>query len=154
MARWFGQLVACSLVCILSVGCSGSGPDLGTVKGKVTLDGKALPNLLITFVPEGGGRASTGTTDAEGNYALIFADQDGALIGKHRVTVKSLQPPAAVKEVSSDDPEYQKQILGAQSDSTPAPKEIIPAKYSGNNSELVQEVKSGENIINLDLKSG
>jgi hypothetical protein len=115
------------------------------------MDGKALPNALVTFVPEAGGGAAIGKTDASGNYTLITVDRDGALVGKHKVSVTTIQEAAAVKEVSSDDPEYLKQAAGNYA--AAPPKETIPARYNIN-TELVHEVKSGSNVINLELESG
>lgn len=143
-----------SLIGIVAIGCGSDGPELGTVTGQVTMNGKALPNALVTFVPEAGGRAATGTTDASGNYTLIFLDRDGALLGKHRVSVTTLQQEIAVEEVSSDNPDYLKQSLGTGSANAKAtPKEAIPERYN-TKTELIQEVKSGSNVLNLELKSG
>ena len=49
--------------------------------GKVTLDGKPVTNGLVTFTRRCGGRGSTGTTDANGQYELAFIDGKGALLG-------------------------------------------------------------------------
>jgi hypothetical protein len=139
-------------IVLFAVGCSGGGPELGVVKGKVTMDSQPLSNVLVTFVPEGGGRPSTGTTNAEGNYSLIFLDKDGALVGKHKVSVTTLSTAAPVTEYPSDSPEYAKQASGTGSATQKAPGEPIPDKYN-TKTELVKEVKSGDNTINLELTS-
>lgn len=152
MTRWLGGFTALIFVVIVATGCGPSGPALGTVKGNVTLDGKALPNVAVTFEPEAGGRASTGKTDASGNYSLIFMDKDGAIVGKHKVRVTALGTPGEVKSMSSSDPEYEKQALSTGSEAAKPPAVVIPEKYN-TKSEMVHEVKSGENTINLELKS-
>lgn len=48
-------------------------PELGDVYGKVTLDGKPVPNINILFTPESG-RAAGGVTDEEGNYELKYLE--------------------------------------------------------------------------------
>src|SRR5208282_1635072 len=71
----------------LSAGCGG-GPAVGKVHGTVTLDGKPLPKAVVTFIPVGGGRQSSGFTDADGRYLLWFlGDRMGARVGKHKVRI-------------------------------------------------------------------
>jgi len=154
MARCLCHFVVAVVVVMGLAGCGPTGPALGMVKGLVTMDSKPLPNVLVTFEPESGGRASTGKTDATGNYSLIYMDKEGAIVGKHKVRVTVLgETPQAVKEISSSDPEYEKQALGTGSqDAAKAPTLVIPEKYNAK-SEMVHEVKSGENTINLELKS-
>ena len=149
---------ACGMMTLfVVVGCGPSGPALGTVKGKVTLNGRPLPNALVTFEPEGGGPVGTGPTDAEGKFELYSAGRKGAKIGNHRVVITTIQeaqpaaePPGAK---SSDDPAYMAQPLGGAADYKKAEqmKEKIPAKYN-QASELKQEVKAGKNEVNFDLK--
>ncbi len=81
---------------VLLCGCGGGkGPDqpeLGTVSGTVTVDGKPATNLTVTFLPVDGGRPSTGATDSSGAYTLIYnANSKGAKIGKHNVRL-GVQP--------------------------------------------------------------
>jgi hypothetical protein len=74
-------------------GCGG--PKMGRVKGCVTCNGKPVSQAQITFNPIGQsdkdkepGKPGTGFTDDEGNYELsTYRSYDGALRGKHRVTV-------------------------------------------------------------------
>jgi len=151
MIRWF--TVACALVCVACLGCGG-GSSVGSVSGQVTMDGSPLPNALVTFVPEAGGRAATGKTDAGGKYELIFLDKKGALVGKHKVSVTSVQEAKPVTEMSSDSPEYKKQAMGGSaSDYAKATvAEPIPARYNSKTT-LSYEVKPGTNVINLELTS-
>jgi hypothetical protein len=120
--------VALVATLILSMaGCSGSGVDLGEVRGKVTMDGQPLPDALVRFVPDKG-RSAQGITDANGEYKLDYSNRDaGALVGKSKVliTTGSLENPKAEK---------------------------VPAKYN-NETELTGDVTSGSNTINFDLKS-
>jgi len=145
-------VLTCCLAVVGLVGCGGS--NLGQVSGKVTMDGEPLPNVMVTFVPQAGGRSSTGTTNAAGEYELVYVGETGAEIGTHKVSVKSLAAPAeAVAETSSDSAAYEAQALGSASDYDNATTtEKIPAKYN-TETTLVEEVKPGSNTINLELTS-
>lgn len=71
-----------------AAGC-GSGLPLGTVDGKVTKVGQPQANLWVKFTPVAGGRPSHARTDAEGKFSIQYKDQDGALVGRHKVVVGS-----------------------------------------------------------------
>lgn len=123
----------------LCLGCGrNSGPELGTVSGTVTLDGKPLPRVNITFVPEAEkGSPSYGGTDADGKYNLLFTqDRAGAMLGKHRVEIQTREP-------ETDD---SGKPIG------PAETVQLPKKYLQPGA-LTAEVKAGANEINFDLVS-
>jgi hypothetical protein len=109
------------------------GPELGRVSGKVTLDGKPVPNAFITFEPQSQGRPSTTKSDKDGNYELQFnPTESGALVGKHHVRVSTADQT---------------------SDGANVP-ELIPEAYRSENGFIPVTVDSGTNTINLELKSG
>ena len=60
----------------LVAGCGGQEYPLAPVAGSVTLDGKPLANIHVTFLPQAKGKsrnagpASCGVTDAEGRFIL------------------------------------------------------------------------------------
>jgi hypothetical protein len=112
-------------------GCLASSdlPELGNVKGVVTLDGKPLPHAQIQFVPTSG-RPSNAESDEDGSYRLQYTtDVRGAVIGAHTVQIRT-----AVE--GRDDPS----------------KERLPARYHAK-SKLKAEVKPGSNQINFELSS-
>lgn len=78
------------LVSFFVAGCSGTGeatPELTPVSGRVTLNGKPLPDAIVTFIPTAG-RLSIGTTDAAGNYELFHKPgEPGAISGEHTVKI-------------------------------------------------------------------
>ena len=84
---------AAGLVLVFLAGCGG--PVMAPVKGRVTCNGKPVAEAAVTFNPAARseedkepGKPATGFTDADGNYVLsTFKNYDGALVGKHRVTV-------------------------------------------------------------------
>lgn len=84
------SFVAMAIAAVGVVGCGGvKGPEVATVSGTVTLDGKPLPNVNLQFVPEeSGGSPSYGGTNADGKYQLLFnQNRKGAMLGKHRVQI-------------------------------------------------------------------
>ncbi|HXG09757.1 MAG TPA: hypothetical protein VNK04_08205 [Gemmataceae bacterium] len=77
---------AALLVLLVGAGCSGE-PAVVKVSGKVTHNGKPVPGLFLNFEPEKG-RPSWAITDKEGRFTLsCFEDNDGAVVGAHRVYV-------------------------------------------------------------------
>jgi hypothetical protein len=80
--------VLCAAALLLA-GCS-KGVKLADVKGTLTYKGKAVPNTYVDFTPEDGkGRPSWGLTDEQGHFTLSFdKEREGAILGKHRVSVR------------------------------------------------------------------
>jgi hypothetical protein len=74
-------------------GCNG--PTMAPVRGRVTFKGKPVKEAAVVFSPVGKsaddnepGKPATGFSDADGGYVLsTYKPLDGALVGKHRVTV-------------------------------------------------------------------
>ena len=132
-------LAVVGLALLPAAGCSDSGPELGTVSGTVTLDGKPLPKATIEFQPGPGGSPSYGDTDEDGYYELLYGiGKPGAMVGKHEVRISTYRKEAADDEGLSPAIEY---------------PELLPPKYN-EESELTCEVKSGSNEgVNFDLKS-
>jgi len=115
----------------LSAGC-GRGPEVGKVHGTVTLDGKPLPKAVVTFVPVGGGRQSSGFTDADGHYQLSFlGERMGARLGKHKVSIHT---------------------SGTEETGRTHEKERVPVRYN-TETTLEREVAGGGNEFNFDLSS-
>ncbi len=142
--------VGCLVVC----GC-GDGSGLGTVTGQVTMDGQPLANVMVTFIPTGGGNASTGVTDASGQYQLVHPSGRGAEIGTHTVRVTTVQAASgSLGDVSSDSEEYMRTQMGGQdyAEASRSVEEKIPARYN-TQSELTEEVTAGTNVIDLTLTS-
>ena len=122
-------IAAAALTAVCGCGRSQNLPDLGLVKGTVTLDGAPVQGLLVMFEPQDAA-LSTGETNAGGEYELWYTnDVKGAAVGKHIVRIEKIQ-----------DPEHE----GGETPVT------IPDRYN-TDSTLTAEVKAGENTINFDL---
>lgn len=131
------QLISTFSLLLLLTGCGGGSsdqPDLGTVEGKVTLDGQPLSDATVSFIPEEG-RTSTAVTDAEGHYELNYTlTTPGAKIGQHAVTITTFKAAADPDAGDEDTPEK------------------VPAKYN-KATELKKEVTAGKNVIDFELTS-
>lgn len=127
----FRQLSAALLVVAVSLllaGCSPAGdrPPLGTVTGKVTVDGQPLSGVIISFMPDSG-RAATATTNDQGEYQLIYLDGvQGCKVGPN--TIGFFVPTGG------------------------SPSHPIPKKYQ-EKSDIKVDVKAGKNTFDFDLKS-
>ena len=130
------------LVMTISLGCDGGAsdlPDLGTVTGTVTVDGKPAADLTVGFAPEGGGRPSTGTTDAQGKYELMYnATNMGAKVGKHSVSLSFVR-------------EYTEEELADPNITLKKPEGDVSQKIAGWSQQV--EVKAGSNTIDLAVTS-
>ncbi|HEX5105172.1 MAG TPA: carboxypeptidase-like regulatory domain-containing protein [Pirellulaceae bacterium] len=149
--------VAFASLLVLAAGCGPSGPSLGAVTGKVTLDDKPLANVSVVFMPVGEGGTASAITDANGNYELGHQAGKGAPVGKNKVSVTTVQQSKSTVDMSnipSDSPEYAKMAAGGSNAAEYNVQftEPIPAKYN-TQTTLEFDVKSGKQVINLDLKS-
>ena len=85
--------VAVPLVLAAAAGCGGD-QKLAPVTGTLTYKGKPVTNAYLRFRPEFG-RPSWGQTDELGHFKLNYdRDQDGAVVGKHKVWLEP-RPTAA-----------------------------------------------------------
>jgi hypothetical protein len=138
-------LPAVIVLALLASGCGGDPCAYAPVSGRVTLNGKALPNATVSFQPIAVGTAtpgtgSTGITDKDGHFALevVGKNINGAVVGKHKVRIDLAREPE--KDPSDDRPKKIKHL---------------PPKYSGKDTTLEFDVPSGgSDAANFDLKSG
>jgi hypothetical protein len=80
-------LLAAGLV--TTVGCGDSSPKLVPVEGRVTLDGKPVKDMIITFHPVGNtyGTGAHGLTDGDGKFTLADSrGGTGAYVGEYKIT--------------------------------------------------------------------
>jgi hypothetical protein len=133
--RWVCVLVFMSLLAMAG-GCGGGEYDTAPVRGRVTAGGQPVTSGQVMFSPVmqeksdrgiNPGKAALGQVDASGNFVLsTYGDQDGAVIGRHRVSFLN---------AASDNEE----------DENKPPAYLLPEDKS----EV--EVASGNNEINLEL---
>ena len=96
--RAMGLGLALVLLCAVGCGRAGTAPTL-KVTGTITYNGTPVSDANVAFTPENG-RPAVGVTDASGNFTLsTFDPGDGAVPGKHTVTVTDAgTAPAAAGE--------------------------------------------------------
>ena len=126
--RWAAGVCLTGLLAA-SIGCSEE--KFGQVSGRVTFEGKPVAAADLEFQPEVAGAApSYARADDDGRYTLKYsASKSGAEVGTHLVKITTAR--------RIDD--------GARK-----VKEKLPAKYN-RNSDLLREVKAGENVIDFEL---
>ena len=86
------------VVCALFLaGCGGEDrPPLATASGIVKLDGEPVEGATVSYLPVEGGRPGSGITDAQGRYTIkTFEDDDGAIVGDHKVSVMKVSGDGA-----------------------------------------------------------
>ncbi|MBN2580086.1 MAG: hypothetical protein JXB10_13940 [Pirellulales bacterium] len=135
-------------------GCS-QNPPSAMVEGTLRLNGSPLDNCLVTFLPEAGqdiqGPPATGLTDQRGVYRLRCGNhQEGAVVGRHRVTVQDLSVSTGVRRRDHG-------TVDADADDAAPPPPVrhsrVPEKYASSaKTPLHKEVKPGRQIIDLDIK--
>lgn len=133
-----------AIVCLglsLILGCADGGPERGEVSGRVTVDGKPVPNATVSFFPESAnGTPSYGATDSDGRYTLMFTrSKSGAMTGKSRVEI-------VTQKISASEAAEMK-AEGQQVDTTYI---AIPPKYAEPGA-LTANVEGGRNEINFEL---
>jgi hypothetical protein len=121
----------------LLLGCGGCGGKTSPVQGRVKFKDGSDPGVLVgygvAFEAEETKTSGVGDIQPDGTFTIsTFGAADGALPGKHRVTISPPQAPDTDK---------------------PPQKSKLPAKYQDfNSSGLTVEIKPGANPIELELE--
>jgi hypothetical protein len=148
------------LALAMVAGCGGSGapkdrPATHKVSGVVKFKGNPVVGANITFFCEEANRSAFGRTDDQGRYELMtFSSGDGAVAGKHLVTILQSGPSEPPPKIATtDSPDYQPPGLN-QSTDPPKPKGLLPTKYGdAKTSGLMAIVDAkGPNKHDFDLK--
>lgn len=131
-----GVLLVLSL--FLVAGC-GDGKSRATVQGSVTLDGAPIDGGRIMFIAADKKKGANAVADiVAGKYAVPLAK--GPSIGTHRVEILWYKKTGRQK-VGSDPPNLVDET-----------EQVIPTQYN-TKSGVNEEIKSGANTFNYDLKS-
>lgn len=93
-------MVAFVGLAILLTGCQKNSHQVAPVHGRVTLDGKPLATGRVMLSPIAAGNSldagkpAYGWIQADGSFQLsTYSEADGAVVGKHWVTIYSSGPP-------------------------------------------------------------
>jgi hypothetical protein len=140
-------LVAAALLAAVS-GCTGGGAEFAPVSGVVTLDGTPYGKAVVNFQPIGNednpnpGRGSSANTDENGRFVLFSDDNNGAVVGKHRVKIMTRE-----KDLVGPSPE------GGTPDETPLnrPGDPIPAEWNSLSNVEFDVPVGGTDKANFDI---
>lgn len=160
-----GLAPAMSLLCllILTPGCGDQAvsdrPETYPVSGVVTQNGTPVEGANVVFELADGSKSAVGTTDAQGRYTLTtFEAGDGAIAGRHKVTVSKYDRPAtssatgdAADAANEDVGDYE--TADSETDADLEPKNLLPPQYadpatSGFTADVTAD---GPNEFNFDL---
>lgn len=132
-------------------GCGRGYPPCGVVVGNITIDGKPVDQGQICFFPESG-RPATGAVQPDGSYRLTtFDPEDGAIIGRHRISldVKRISYQGKIPQ------SFEEEVAQMKQGGSPKDYQLhwlVPEKYSrAETSGLTVDVKPGENRINFQV---
>jgi hypothetical protein len=118
------SLLAIAAAVAFASGCGDGRPARVPVSGQVLIDGEPLKFGSVRFVPTGG-RASYGELGQDGRFTLTcYGDNDGVILGKHRVEVAAGEPLGPTKMKWHAPKKY------ANFASTPLEQEITAANDS------------------------
>ncbi len=130
--------------CLLLAGCGKTEYELAPVSGQVTMKGKPLADIKVSFQPvsqrpdqPNPGPGSYASTDADGRFTLrvMERDADGAVVGLHQVRVATKAPP--------QDP---------ADDRAPVYKEIVPRQWR-DGSKTFEVPPEGTDQANFDVST-
>ncbi len=149
-------------------GCSPS--DMVPVSGVVTVDGKPVPGLTVTFFPEptegnnAPGPFSTGVTDEAGKYTLTNRKGvPGAMVWRHAVSFEydDVDPEAmdAARDAAADakssnvELSAEEKAMAKQAKQQMRGKIRIPKKYKdGGPGQIIVDVPAGGSTsLNLEM---
>jgi hypothetical protein len=143
-----------ALVCLFAfvsatVGCGKGGPagPHGKVRGKVTYQNKPITaGSVVSFISESGGTGASGSVKEDGSYELLSLNGNLIPAGKYKVLINPPPPPPMTPEEA---------MKASMNKDKPKPAEdpTIPKQYRTSLSTPErQEVKEGDNEINIELK--
>ncbi len=134
MSRPYSPALLFTLICLTGLGCGGSSNSkrepVFKVRGKIVYKGQPVADADITFNCEEKNRGAFGRTNAKGEFQLsTFRPNDGAVAGKHIVTVVKAEVTEAAPEAPLDSKDYNPDAVAKPVSIKPL-KSVIPAKYS------------------------
>jgi hypothetical protein len=141
-------------IALVSAGGCGSGrPETAPVHGRITYGSKPVESGTIYFWPEKGVQAR-GQIGPDGVYTLNTYEQgDGAVLGKHTVTIEATRVKSDAPEINSFEEEVAyysnpKNKLAAK----PVVEYLVPRKYANRSTtDLTRVVEAKDNVINFDI---
>lgn len=130
-----------------ATGCGKPKPPTAPVTGRVLLDGKPVAGAAVMFEPVDGGVPARGSTAADGGFKLsTFGRDDGALVGRHRVSVSKFVTEGVAVDASG--------LEAAPGQPGAQPKAVLPVRYADPKaSGLEATVDQGGTTVDFNLES-
>ncbi len=133
------RIAGCICLAALLGMASGCSEKMPRVYGKVTIDGKEVPEGMISFQPVGGGAIAVAPIESDGSYEVKTGSTTGLAPGEYNIAVSAPKgiPPAPTPD-------------------NPKPKfeRWVPVRYNDiEKSGLTINVTSGSTEKNLELTS-
>jgi|GEM_PF-2486554 len=143
------------LALIFTTGClgGGSGAEFPTtpVTLKVMYKGSPVEGASVAMVNSADYDKpviAVGRTNAQGEAVMrTYSDGDGAVKGIHLITITKMEAAEAGPTVETDSPDYDPNAPAA-----PAPKSLLPIKYSTPASGLTLQVGDSPIVQTLELE--
>lgn len=133
--------IACGFVALTALaGCGGSGAALHGVSGKISLDGEAIAQGSITFVPAADTQGPSGGSNIE-NGTYQVPREKGLVAGNYRVEIRAQRPTG--RQIPAQSPAPPGTMI-------PETKEAVPANFN-TASELQVEIPSPKNTLDFQL---
>jgi hypothetical protein len=90
-----------AVLALVNLGCGPAGPKTARVSGTITLEGKPLAKVGVTFLPPKKGPIATGNTDENGQFTLTTVRKgDGAPVGSHKVTIGAAEEGQKITNIA------------------------------------------------------
>jgi hypothetical protein len=124
-------------------------PKVVHAGGVVRFNGQPLEGALVSFTNQTLSVSASGRTDAEGKFILTtFEPGDGAVPGKHTVSVSKVQSPNPVMDKSAA-PVWR----NARTPPPPQPRWLIPKRYGNETTSglIIEVAESGSLDVVLEL---
>jgi hypothetical protein len=140
-------LLAMAVLALPAAGCGKAKPATAPVTGRVLLDGRPVADAAVMFEPVDGGVPARGSTRDDGGFTLsTFARDDGAIVGRHRVSISKF----VTEGVAANE-------LGLEAEPGPPglqPKAALPVRYADPKaSGLEATVEAGGTSVEFSLES-
>ena len=152
-----GLSLICSSVVVLSFGgCGGREyPPTYETSGVITLDGKPVGGVTVSFLPQDGQQPANGKTDDNGHYRLTsFSRNDGAMAGNFAIVMMKFPKVEGVTTPTGipwdPDKETDRYIPDNGKEENKLPEKYADSKTSG---MLATVVADTVNTFDFDLSS-
>jgi len=150
------RLICSSVVILFVSGCGGREyPPTYETTGLITLDGKPIEGVTVSFLPQDGQQPANGKTDTNGQYRLTsFSRNDGAMAGTFAIVMMKFPKIEVVTTPTGipwdPDKETDEYIFDDGKEENKLPEKYADSKTSG---MLATVVADTVNTFDFELSS-